>query len=101
MLCINCSTGIVVGAADADEGATAGVPLAVDVVAVEATGGKNPSGYLISGSGAPTGIGFIISGVTITISSVFERVLLIDWKNLPKTGISPIKGILERFFVSR
>jgi hypothetical protein len=40
--------------------------------------GKNVSGYFNSGKGAPAGSGFTISGVTITISSVFVRVVSIE-----------------------
>ena len=41
-------------------------------------------------------MGFTITGVTITMSSVFVFVFEIDRKNLPRIGTSPINGIFER-----
>lgn len=55
--------------------------------------GRNSAGYLSRGKGAPTGMGATISGVTITMSSVFVLFFEIDWKNLPRIGMFPRNGI--------
>src|ERR1019366_9353486 len=99
MLSISFSTGIVGGGG---AGGLAPVTSAPGVVmGIPEFEGRKLSGYLICGRAAPAGIGATISGVTITISSVFVLVLLMDWKNLPSTGTSPIKGIFEKVWVSR
>ena len=38
---------------------------------------------------------------SVTMSSVFDLVLLIDWKNLPSTGMSPRNGSFWNVSVSR
>ena len=43
----------------------------------------------------PAGTGATISGVTITMSSVLFFVRCIDWKSLPKMGMSPRNGIFS------
>ena len=74
MLWISFSTGIVAGGVA--EGVAA-VPSAPGVViGIPELDGRNFYMYLISGRGAPAGIGFTISGVTITINSVFAFVLV-------------------------
>ena len=55
--------------------------------------GRKAAGYFGRGKGAPTGMGATISGVTITMSSVFVLFFEIDWKNLPRIGIFPRNGI--------
>ena len=79
-------------------GAGAGVLAAVLAsgvfIGIFELGDRNFCGKFSVGKGTPAGMGATISGVTITISSVFALFLWIDWKNLPRTGMSPRKGIL-------
>ena len=91
MLSISFSTGIVGADVLAAVAGSSGV-----VIGIPELEGRNFSGYLITGSGAAAGMGFTSSGVTITISSVLLLVLEMDWKNLPRMGTSPMKGIFER-----
>ena len=55
-------------------------------------GGRNWSGNLGVGRGAPAGMGSTISGVTITMSSVFCFSREMDWKNLPRMGMELMNG---------
>src|SRR6202035_2325178 len=79
MLSISFSTGIVAGAGCEVrlEAPPSGVCMGMPEF-----DSMNGSGYFNLGTGAPAGMGCTISGVTITISSVLDLVLVIDWKNL-------------------
>ena len=92
MLSISCCTGMLGGAGAIVLPAVfaSGVFIGIPVL-----GGRNFVGYFSSGKGAPAGMGATISGVTITISSVLVRVFCIDWKSLPRIGISPRNGIFS------
>ena len=69
MLWINFSTGMVGGGG---AGALAPVTFAPGVViGMPEFGGRNFSGYFNAGRGKPAGMGATISGVTMTMSSVF------------------------------
>src|ERR1017187_9590903 len=62
--------------------------------------GRSFVGNFNSGTGAPAGMGDTISGVTMTINSVFVLFFCIDWKNLPRIGMSPRNGIFSKVSVS-
>ena len=62
--------------------------------------GRNGVGKCSEGGAVPAGIGATISGVTITINSVLFFVRVIDWKNLPRIGMSPRNGIFSKLSVS-
>jgi hypothetical protein len=55
--------------------------------------GRKPAGYFSRGNDVPVGMGATISGVTITMSSVFVLFFETDWKNLPRIGMLPRNGI--------
>src|ERR1035437_1125464 len=93
MLSTSFSTGMVGGAGF---GVLAAVLASGVFMGMPELGGRNLAGSFRSGRGAPAGMGATISGVTITISSVFALLFCIDWKNLPRIGISPRKGIFEK-----
>jgi hypothetical protein len=76
MLSISLSTGRDAGASV--EGLATAVFACGAVPGGPEVGARNGSGKFISGNGAPAGIGFTISGVTITISSVFVLLVAID-----------------------
>ena len=68
ILSMSSSTGIVAG------GGVGGAPVALVsgvCIGMSEFGGKNACGNFGSGTGAPASIGFTITGVTITMSSVF------------------------------
>ena len=94
MLSTSFSTGMVVGGA-----AVFGVLASGLFIGMPVLGGRNLSGNFSSG-GVPAGMGATISGVTMTISSVLVLVLCIDWKNLPRIGMSPRNGIFWKVSVS-
>ncbi len=45
-------------------------------------------------------MGATISGVTRTISSVLVLLFAMDWKSLPRIGMSPMNGIFSKVSVS-
>jgi len=94
MLSTSFSTGIVSGAG---AGVLAAVLASGVFMGMPELGGKNLPGNFNSGNGAPAGMGATISGVTITINSVFALVFVLDWKNFPRTEISQ-KGYLREGF---
>ncbi len=65
MLSINCSTGMVAGAADSPGAAVSGV-----CIGVLEFGGRKGCGYFGVAISVPAGTGLTSSGVTMTISSV-------------------------------
>ena len=93
MLSINFSIGRVGGAG---AGVLAAVLASGVFIGMPELGGMNLAGNFSDGNGSPAGMGATISGVTITMSSVLALVFCIDWKNLPKIGMSPRKGIFMK-----
>ena len=61
--------------------------------------GRNEIGYFSSGNGFPAGMGRTTSGVMMTSNSLLPLIRVVDWNSLPNSGMSPIPGILFRFFV--
>ena len=94
MLSISFSTGMVGGGVGR---VLAGVLPSGVCIAMPVFEGRNGSGYFNSGSADPAPIGVTICGVTMTISSVLLLVRCMDLKKLPRIGMSPRKGIFEKF----
>ncbi len=94
MLSISCSTGIVSGANFWSAEPSSGV-----CMGVLEFGGKNPCGYFGKAISVPAATGETISGVTITMSSELFLVRDIVWKNFPRIGMSPRKGIFYESIV--
>ena len=97
ILSISFSTGMVGGGVGK---VFAGVLPSGVCIAIPELEGRKGVGYFNSGSADPAPIGVTICGVTMTISSVLFLVRCMDWKNLPRIGMSPRKGIFWKVSVS-
>ena len=94
ILSISFSTGMVGGGVGK---VFAGVLPSGVCIAIPELEGRKAVGYFNSGSADPAPIGVTICGVTMTISSVLLLVCCMDLKKLPRIGMSPRKGIFEKF----
>ena len=97
MLSINFSTGIVGGAG---AGVLAAVLASGVFIGMPELGGRNLAGNFSVGNGSPAGMGATISGVTITINSVFDLGLLHRLEELAENGnVSQERYLLEGFLL--